>query len=328
MYRNLYVIMNILHFNNCVGCMKTIGYLLILFQMLGLMSCKSSFFTKNDSVQNVSGINYIPINPVLCKFSQKGDTKPNCQLLAALPSETVFLSILDITASGNIAVAPVVTSKAGSRTYEVILDYIKYGSRLVDISRNFTNISTEQNSVKNWSSLDKSLQSLASTVQPKPVEIKQDSVNNIIYYAKYIPVYYGVGVRLRARVTTKSADVNITSLSGIQAGVEAKKLTGTLTVQTLGLSGRTISSAIPLPSEINQTTIQNALMAMATIKGLMYDKDVVISPSAVGYLRPNIINNNVNSDYYTYINIILLQHLIDVPINIVNDVENAPDCSK
>ena len=320
MYRNLYVIMNVIHFNNCVGCMKTIGYLLILFQMLGLMSCKSSLFTRNDSAQNLSGINYIPINPVPCISSVKTDSKPNCQLLAALPSETVFLSILDITASGNIAVAPVVTSKAGSRTYEVILDYIKYGSRLVDISKKLDDTSKILNS-REVSVLP------GETVQSTSVKIIIDTTS-IVYYAKYIPVYYGVGVRLRARVTTKSADVNITSLSGIQAGVEAKKLTGTLTVQTLGLSGRAISSVIPLPSELNQTTIQNALMAMATIKGLMYDKEVVITPSALGYLRPNIIDKNVNSDYYTYINIILLQHLIDDPINIVNDVNNAPDCSK
>ena len=294
--------------------MKTIFFLLVLFHLFGLISCIPRPSASEDSVQNISGTSYIPINPVVCEFSRNGDTILNCNLLAALPSETVFLSILDAEASvnGNIAVEPVnLTSSTGNNTYEVIWDYIKYGCACVDVLDELRLSNTLLDSLYN------------KKLSTNNIEI---DTSNIVYYAKSIPVYYGVGVRLRATVTTTAAGVDIGTLSGIAAGFEANKLTGTLTLQALGLSGRAIYSAIPLPSEINRTTIQNALMAMGSIKSLMYDESVVISPCVVGYLRPNINYNNVDSDYYTWINIILLQHLINDPINILNDVKNAPDC--
>ena len=37
-----------------------------------------------------------------------------------------------------------------------------------------------------------------------------------------------------------------------------------------------------MPSEINPTTIQNAILALGTIKAKLYDPNTVITPRAVG----------------------------------------------
>lgn len=61
------------------------------------------------------------------------------------------------------------------------------------------------------------------------------------------------------------------------------KVTYPLIVQTLGISGKQISSAIPIPDKINESTIQNAITALATIKSKLYDSETNIKPQVVGF---------------------------------------------
>lgn len=286
----------------------------MLFQILGLISCKSSLFTRNDSVQNISGLIYKPIYPVTCDFPSNDSGKINRELLTSLPSETVLLSILDVNVGGNVSatVAPVnLTSKAGCNIYEVVLDYIKYNVHMVDIKKSIEDKNLEYTNDKTGSSADlKESDDIFTALNNLVVRPHPESIE---YFERYIPIYYGVGVRLKATITTTTAGVEIGTLYGIAAGFEAKKLTGTLEVQTLGLSGKAITLILPLPSEINRTTIQNALMAMASIKSLIYDaNDVVVSPSVVGYVLPR--KNQIN----LYLEILILQQIIKNKIQIKN----------
>ena len=100
-------------------------------------------------------------------------------------------------------------------------------------------------------------------------------------------MYVGVGLRLTANVKTLEADVNLSGLSTIAAEAKAGRLEGSLTVQTLGITGKNIASSLPLPSEINETTIQNALVAIGSIKAQLYDNEnTIISPRVVGIYKP------------------------------------------
>jgi hypothetical protein len=55
-----------------------------------------------------------------------------------------------------------------------------------------------------------------------------------------------------------------------------------MVVQSLGLSGKNISALLPMPSEISQTTIMNAVTAMASIKAKIYDDGTDVNPRVVG----------------------------------------------
>jgi hypothetical protein len=105
-----------------------------------------------------------------------------------------------------------------------------------------------------------------------------------------VPVYVGVGVRLTADFKVNSGSVNL-SLSGIGAAGGASQLSGTLILQTLGISGQGVSLAIA--SDINPTTIQNALVAFGAIKAKIYSNDTTVTPRLVG------IYNNFGGDSET-----------------------------
>ena len=102
-------------------------------------------------------------------------------------------------------------------------------------------------------------------------------------YAKYRTDYTtdnfvyqsGFGIRLRANIVTSEAGVNISSLFGIAAAAQQKKLAGSLRFETIGISGKLTSSLIPLPSEISFDSISAALQAAAAIKSNLYDVDQV-----------------------------------------------------
>lgn len=97
-------------------------------------------------------------------------------------------------------------------------------------------------------------------------------------------VQSGVGIRLRARITTFEAGLNITSLFGIGAAAKSGQLTGTLEFETIGIGGKAISPLVPLPSEISMESIQNAMQAAAAIKASMYsgEDDVKIVAQVFG----------------------------------------------
>jgi hypothetical protein len=97
-----------------------------------------------------------------------------------------------------------------------------------------------------------------------------------------VPTYVGIGLRLTASVTVNEGHVDLANLVAIGAAAEAKRVSGTLVVQTLGISGPPISALVPMPSEISGSTIQNAILALGAIKSRLYDEDTDIRPRVVG----------------------------------------------
>lgn len=106
----------------------------------------------------------------------------------------------------------------------------------------------------------------------------------------------GVGLRLISLITTKEAGINIGDLSSIGLAAKAGKLTGTLMIEVVGIKSKDVTTLLPLPSEINQSTIQNAMQALATIKSKIYDKDTKLYPQVMA------IKNEITADSINKVN--------------------------
>ena len=91
----------------------------------------------------------------------------------------------------------------------------------------------------------------------------------------------GVGLRLISLITTAEAGINISDLYSIGLAAKENKLSGTLIIEVIGIKSKEVTSLIPLPSEINQTTIQNAMQALATIKSKIYDEETSLYPQVM-----------------------------------------------
>ncbi|HKE95475.1 MAG TPA: hypothetical protein VKB34_14270, partial [Povalibacter sp.] len=101
-----------------------------------------------------------------------------------------------------------------------------------------------------------------------------------------IPVYVGVGLRVSANVYVVGANANISGIGVIGAEAEAERVRGSLIVQTLGVNGKSVAAALPIQSELNRTTAQNAIVSVGSIKALLYAEETAKSPRVVGIYLP------------------------------------------
>lgn len=87
-------------------------------------------------------------------------------------------------------------------------------------------------------------------------------------------------------VYVTGANANISGIGVIGAEAEADRLKGSLVVQTLGVNGKSVAAALPIQSELNRTTAQNAIVAVGSIKALLYSPETITSPRVVGLYLP------------------------------------------
>jgi len=247
--------------------MKTANITLIVFSLIACNASKHLPKTIGDP-QSASSYGYQPIDPlpVSSFVDTNGQGVPvmlnnnlkvsNQRMMASLPDETMRLAIGQVDGKGNVSFATAKLGYAGS-SYIVILDYIKFDTKSL------------------------------------PVLFHKDTLNQIIDFVTLfgyenkpdaiIPVYVGVGLRFTATITVNEGSVDLGNLFALGLAAESKKVTGTLIIQTLGISGKDISSLIPMPSQINTTTIQNAIMSLAAIKSKIYEDDAELNPRVVGF---------------------------------------------
>ncbi len=91
----------------------------------------------------------------------------------------------------------------------------------------------------------------------------------------------GVGLRIKAEVNTNKAGLNLGSI--LSLGVEASRgnLSGGISVDIIGIDSEGVTNLIPMTSEIDQTAIQGALQALASVKAKLWEDDVTITPHLV-----------------------------------------------
>lgn len=99
----------------------------------------------------------------------------------------------------------------------------------------------------------------------------------------------GVGLRITATFTTFDANVDLGSMFAIGLAAQQKRIAGTLSIETIGITGPSITPLLPMPSSIDTSTIQNAIQTMATVKAKMYDeKDVSVRPQVFYVSAPDL----------------------------------------
>ncbi len=111
---------------------------------------------------------------------------------------------------------------------------------------------------------------------------KEKDANGREYIQTAIPVYIGVGIRVTATITSKNGNVSF-SLASIGAQADAKEIKGNIAIQTIGLSSDQITAAIPIPSDISTSTVQNILTAVGTIKSKIHDAQTEKIPRVLGF---------------------------------------------
>jgi hypothetical protein len=92
----------------------------------------------------------------------------------------------------------------------------------------------------------------------------------------------GVGLRIKAEVVTSSASLNLGSLFALGVAAEANNLNGSISVEVIGIDSQDVTDLLPLSANIDQTSIQNSLQALASIKAKMWDKTTV-TPQVIAF---------------------------------------------
>lgn len=210
--------------------------------------------TQGDPL-NVNSYGYHPLDPLPVELEvDTANPLTNSRLLKAMPDETIRLAIGQVISTGGLKFT---TASAGyeGNSYVVVLDYIKFNTNSFNVKVDRSNGRATKANVLEQSSQE------------------GDAI---------IPLYIGVGLRLTANITINKGQVDLGNLFAIGAQAASQRISGTLTVQTLGISGENISAVIPMPSEINTTTIQNAILALGMIKAKIYEDNTTITPRVVG----------------------------------------------
>lgn len=289
----------------------------IAVALASLMLCSCSVFSAFDGPRSeaeiASGYAYIPLNPSPVSvqpgegcFDDKYDSptvralstltpsktqelvfKP---LLQSFPDNAVRISQEQIFLNGKSSYGPASVEGSG-QDFKVTADFISFDTTSLDVYM-----------AKQLLNPDGSLGDLVSPFAPTPAGLSarylvekfdtlgydelQKFLNTSEYKEVSIPAYIGVGLRASARVRSIGSSADISGLGVIGAEAEAGRLSGTLVVQTLGINGRSISAALPIQSELNRTTVQNAIVSIGSIKALLYEDETTRAPRVVGLYLP------------------------------------------
>lgn len=270
-------------------------------------------------------LSYVPIDPLpvigqidaSCNYPPKAPLVVNnsvSPLLKLLPDQSVRMSIAQLTSEGEIVFT---NAKVGGKheSYRVILDYMNSDTIPLSLMVKRTVTAVEAYDKYLWQYKNvfyKSGDNLHLTEIPPPSVkstyiIKPYILNQPIeegYYLINIPVYVGLGLRMAANITVNNGEVDISAIPSLAAKTTTGQVSGSLVVQTLGLTGQSITGALPLPNELNQTTVQNALLSIGTMKAMLNDPNTTVSPRIVGF--DNIIGGN--SEFVSAVRIAIAQY--------------------
>lgn len=279
-----------------IGSVRPIVCRIMIAVIIGSVSACSFLPTLSKTPgEQESTYTYIPIDPLATSASLVDVCPVGYKItpyISLLPDEAVRIGITTTDASGNVSVGSVGSVGAQGNTYTVTMDYISVDTKpmptyvTVDNSASSAAIDKGAGSIQQkttytivkdpistvWSSYDPS----TSRAFTPPAD------SRLIDF----PVYVGVGLRLTANITVRKGTLNLTSLGAISASVSAGDSSGSLTVEVIGISGPKISNLFPFVTDLNQTTIQNALVALGSIKAVLYDSTTNVVPRVVGFENP------------------------------------------
>lgn len=235
------------------------------------LSCGLEGLTnKEDYIERVKAIEYRP-------------------LLESLPDNAVRMSIEKFEGSGSVTYGPAGVGAEGE-SYRVTVDYVISDTTIFSVwvaKTAYNKVVNQLEYVGILNDLDEATYDLSSiSYEVREKRSDYEDRPNPDFYDFNIPIYVGIGLRVTANVDVTGANANISGLGVIGAEAEANTLKGSLIVQTLGINGKSISAALPIQSELNRTTAQNAIVAVGSIKALLYDDKTATAPRIVGMYLP------------------------------------------
>ena len=274
--------------------MKSAGLLYkslpILFLLMG--GCSYINFDCNDQIQTARG--YQPLNPI--SFGASSGSIESHKLF----NESVLIAVSEVSKNAQVSYGPATIGYEG-RSYRVVMDYIRYKtySYKFDVTESKrTNkgkfIRDLKIDFKDSQGQSKSVIDISNTLDLKLVNSEELS-NNATDANVAVPVYAGIGLRLVAGVTVTNGDVDLGSLASIGLAANAKKLSGSLHIQSFGIS--TTDVTLPLPNDISNSTIQTMMQTLATIKSKISDSKTKVTPQILGYENANGISEMRDAVY-------------------------------
>jgi uncharacterized protein YceK len=280
---------------------------LFLFLVSALLLSGCASLVNETPAERLSGYTYIPVDPFSVQTNPGASCEENTSftpdksvsvaevpygtLLESLPDNAVRTTVETFFLDGSVTYgASKISAKADS--YRMTIDYINADTTNVDIwikreSKNYETKKLEPINIFSPSHNKYSkyvpgsdLYTVTSTEPDKDLPDYRD------YQYFSLPVYVGIGLRATADINEVKSGANISGLGAIGLGAESSQLKGSLTIQTLGVNGQAIAAALPIQSELNRTTAQNAITAVASIKALLYEDGTIVQPRVVGIYLP------------------------------------------
>jgi hypothetical protein len=288
---------------------RRIGTRLLIAGALGvaLGSCQDQPRQAQTQAETQASFAYVPLDPLPvltdyaagCEFKEGRLVSTPKPLLDGLPDNAVRVAIRQLDGSASASLGPAKMGAEGHQ-YQVVLDYINadvVNLRFEVFRKSDGSIQRLEREAEGQNPRDASetYEGAAPGGAAGAPPGKPAAGEEVV-----IPVYVGVGLRLTANVTVLKGKVNLSSLGALAAQAEAQNITGSLIVQTLGITGKQVTGALPLPSELNATTVQNAILALGSIKAIVYDRNTLITPRVTGIYNPlgasdeRILNNIVS----------------------------------
>ena len=193
---------------------------------------------------------------------EKAGVDPFKPLLETLPDISVRFAVASFDSSGGLTYGPAKITIQGNN-YRAILDYVNVDA--IPVSLWVTAIIDSKpiriSDIKGKAGADY-YEVLINTPDAKPTYDESELIT--------VPVYVGIGIRVSAEITALEGGVSLTSLGAIGLEAQSKRLTGTLTVQTLGITGESVATSLPLPSKLDQTTIENSILSIGSNRAIVY----------------------------------------------------------
>jgi hypothetical protein len=253
-----------------------------------------------------TGYNYIPVDPLAVGISIEPPAVPadasgwtrnalryaRCasrrgtdpkkdppDVMDALPDHTVRMAMREISGGGNLGFGPVGFTGSG-KSYQVVVDSIfadtanvRFAVRIVGVDKQSQSLGSLSEKIADDTVID-----------AKRLESGENAPAG--YEEVTVPVYVGIGLRLTANLFAKKGGFDLGNLGGLAAKAEAEQVSGSLTMQTLGVYNQQVAATYAIPNKLDSTAIENALVALGAVKAIVYDKDTGTRPRITGIYNP------------------------------------------
>lgn len=258
---------------------------LVSAALLGLAACPTKTTIPKTTSEIMRGSSYFPLSPkpVTVSYGDEKTGPTSRDLLDSLPNETIRLSVGTIDETGTMTFGAGAVGQEG-HSYEVVVDYVKYTTAYLPVCFSSLAKSDKGKFVAGeaiaafYTPLGKVDIANDTHVDKQPQTLKSTEFALV----HKVPIYIGVGLRIRATIQVLKGNVQL-SLFGIGSAASAGNVSGTMVVQTLGVFGEPVSALLPLPSDVTQSSIQGAMQSLAALKAKLYGKDVGARPQVVGF---------------------------------------------